>query len=180
MRIISGKFKGRKLNVTENSDIRPTLDRIKTRLFDIINFQIKDCAVLDLFCGSGSLGIEALSRNALMAVFVDNSQAAIKLLNENLLKLGCQNATAVCSDFRTAIGGIKNKFHIVFLDPPFGSGYYNEAMTLMDKNKLLHDGALIICEHSRENAVDEQERFVLSDKRDIGTVSLSFFRYTST
>lgn len=178
MRIISGKYKGRKLEVLAGSDMRPTLDRVKVRLFDILNFSLSNAAILDVFCGSGSLGLEALSRNASFATFIEKDQNAAKLLEKNLAKLGCANANVICGDFFSALQNLKNKYNIVFIDPPYDSNYYASVMQQLIDKKLLFEDALVVCEHSRLLTITPPAGYRLKDRRDIGTVSLSFFVFS--
>ena len=120
MRVISGIARGTKISSIESLATRPTLDRVKESLFNILQNDIKNKVMLDLFAGSGALGIEALSRGAKKAYFCDNSKEAIKVLKQNLEKTKLiKNAIIINKDYKLALKEIKEKIDIIFLDPPY-------------------------------------------------------------
>ena len=137
MRIITGKAKGIKLNSLEGNNTRPTSERTKEAVFSMIQFEIEGRRVLDLFAGSGQMGLEALSRGASSAVMVDHSKAALSVIKQNILKTKLEGAQAICADsleFLRAEGRKRNeaeKFDIVFLDPPYGEKLIPKALELM-------------------------------------------------
>jgi len=147
MRVISGKYKGRKLNY-EILGTRPTMDRVKESLFAIIQDYIKESVVLDLFAGSGSLGIEALSNGASKCYFVDYNIKAINVIKENTK--GINNCVIINEDYIRFLNKIDVKFDIVFLDPPYHENMIEKAIDLLLSNNLLNDNALIICEYEKE------------------------------
>jgi len=153
MRIITGTARGRKLKTPENYDIRPTGDNVKESMFNIIQFDIEGRRVLDLFAGTGQLGIECLSRGAESAVFIDQSREAVKIVRENLKTCGL-SATVLQED---AIAFLKHcgTFDLIFVDPPYDSGLYEPVLKQINLVDILSDGGIIVCEARRETALPE-------------------------
>ena len=153
MRVITGSARGRKLKTPENYDIRPTTDNVKESVFNIIQFDIEGRRVLDLFAGTGQLGIECLSRGAASAVFVDQSREAVKIVKDNLKACGL-SGTVVQSD---ALSFLRTcgKFDIIFVDPPYDSDLYESVLNTVNSIDILSDGGIIICESRRERALPE-------------------------
>ena len=153
MRVITGSARGRKLKTPENYDIRPTTDNVKESVFNIIQFDIEGRRVLDLFAGTGQLGIECLSRGASSAVFVDQSREAVKIVKDNLKTCGL-SGTVVQSD---ALSFLRTcgKFDIIFVDPPYDSDLYESVLNTVNSIDILSDGGIIICESRRERALPE-------------------------
>ena len=152
MRVISGSVRGRKLKTPGGNDIRPTADLIKESIFNIIQFDIEGRRVLDIFAGTGQLGIEALSRGARSAVFVDSSLQAVKLINENLALCGfSENARAMRCD---ALKFLQNaeKFDLIFIDPPYAENIADEILQNITKFDKLNDNGIIIFEMSASTA----------------------------
>ncbi len=149
MRVISGKYKGKKLNGFNLNGTRPTMDRVKESLFAIINPYLKGSVCLDLFAGSGALGIEAVSNGASSIVFVDNSPNAIKILKENTNKID-ENVEIVLSDYKKYLKTTSKKFDIIFLDPPYDRHLISKAINYILENNLLNDGGLLVCEYESE------------------------------
>ncbi len=176
MRVIAGKYKGRTL-VVPKQDVRPTLDRMKETLFNILNFKLQHSVVLDLFAGSGQLGIESLSRGADRAVLCDNNRDSISVIKYNLDKLGVTDAEIFFGDYKRCIASVKIKFDVIFVDPPYRSGYYLEALQEICLNNLLTDDGIIVCEHLAQDElplkIDFLEKY---DSRKIGTVKFDFYR----
>lgn len=152
MRIITGRARGTKLQTLEGEHTRPTSERVKEAVFSMIQFDIEGRTALDLFAGSGQLGLEAVSRGALHADLVDNSKDAVRVMQQNALKtklaLDCGVFCADFSDFLRGHRG-RGKYDLVFLDPPYASGVIPEALTLLYRYDLLKPYAIIVCE-SRE------------------------------
>ena len=146
MKIISGKYKGRNIEGFTIDGTRPTMDRVKESLFAMIQNYIKDSNVLDLFSGSGNLGIEALSEGAKHAVLVDSNFKAIKVINSNLKTIGIDNVNVLNMDYKKAIESIDEKFDIIFLDPPYKTNYIEESIKLITKYNILSNEGIIICE----------------------------------
>ena len=147
MKIISGKYKGRNIEGFSIDGTRPTMDRVKESLFAMIQDYIFDSVVLDLFSGSGNLGIEALSEGAKEIVLVDSNYKAIKIINKNLSNIGI-TANVLNMDYKKAIEVIGKKFDIIFLDPPYKTNYIEESIKLIDKYNILNDNGIIVCESS--------------------------------
>jgi len=149
MRIISGKYKGKNILGFNIVGTRPTQDRIKENLFNIINFKLKDKIILDLFAGSGNLSFESLSRGARFSYLCDNSSEAIKIINNNIKILGLDNIEVIKKDYKKTLLYLKDnkiKVDIIFLDPPYDSDYIYESFKLIDEYNILSDGGLVICE----------------------------------
>lgn len=153
MRVITGYARGRRLKTPENYDIRPTTDNVKESLFNIIQFDIEGRRVLDLFAGTGQLGIECLSRGAKSAVFVDESREAIAIIKANL-KLCGLNGTVMQTDAISFLNG-GGKYDLIFIDPPYDSNLYEEALETINFVDILSDGGIIICEARRERPLPE-------------------------
>lgn len=147
MRVITGKARGINLKTPEGMQTRPTADRVKEALFSIINFDIPNTDVLDLFGGTGQLGIEALSRGARRAVFVDESEKACALIKENLRRTKMeQQGRVVRSDYLSFLRTTQEKFHIIFLDPPYAEVFLENALKYITEIDILQSGGIIVCE----------------------------------
>ena len=147
MRVITGKARGVQLKTPEGMQTRPTIDRVKEALFSIINFDIPGAAVLDLFGGTGQLGIEALSRGAKSAVFVDASDTACRLIRENLKRTKLeQDGKVVRCDYLEFLRRTKEKFDIIFLDPPYAEVFLETALNRITEIDILQSGGIIIAE----------------------------------
>ena len=153
MRVISGKYKGRFLLGFDINGTRPTMDRVKESFFAMIQSKIKDSIVLDLFAGSGALGIEALSNGAKECFFVDHGDVAIKTINSNLNNLNIEEKYNVLKlDYKTALKQFiknNNKFDLIFLDPPYINNYMDDILKTIYNNDLLSDNGYIICEYEK-------------------------------
>ncbi|MDR0696880.1 MAG: 16S rRNA (guanine(966)-N(2))-methyltransferase RsmD [Christensenellaceae bacterium] len=153
MRIIAGQYKGRALNAVSGISVRPTTDRVKESIFNLIRDKVEGAVVLDLFAGSGALGIEALSRGASNAVFCDHSRDAVNVLKTNLAKTNIESQI-LNKDYRACISELALRgfvFDIIFLDPPYESGIENEALTLIAEKEILNAGGIIVLERKRED-----------------------------
>ncbi len=147
MRVISGSKRGTKLLFIENDLVRPTTDRVKEAVFNIIQFQVRDTRVLDLFAGCGGLGIEALSRGASRAVFVDHGQASMEVLRKNIAKTGFEDrAQCLLTDFEAYLKQTDGVYDLIFLDPPYHQGMAERALAVIAKRQLLSDNGLIVLE----------------------------------
>ena len=155
MRVITGTLKGKRLNTPEGKDIRPTPDRVKEGLFSALHFDIEGRRILDLFAGSGQLGIEALSRGAQSCVFVDASKDAVKIIKFNISACGLEDKTKVYqSDFQSFCAMSRDIFDFVFLDPPYLEGLLAPAVKAV--LPLMSDYGAIICEHPPEVELEPQ------------------------
>ena len=147
MRVITGRARGVTLKTPEGLQTRPTTDRVKEALFSVIHFDIPGAHVLDLFGGTGQLGIEALSRGAKRAVFVVESDKACKLINENLRRTRLeQEGTVVRGDYLAYLGRCREKFNIIFLDPPYAEVFLENALKRITEIDILQSGGIIVTE----------------------------------
>ena len=147
MRVITGKARGIQLKTPEGMQTRPTADRVKEALFSIIHFDIPGAKVLDLFGGTGQLGIEALSRGADRAVFVDAREDACKLIRENLTRTKLQStAQVVRSDYMDYLNRCREPFSIIFLDPPYAEEYLEKSLKRITEIDILQSGGIIVTE----------------------------------
>lgn len=171
MRVITGFAKGRKLRTLSGEDVRPTTDRVKEALFSIIQFEIEGRRVLDLFAGSGQLGIEALSRGAASAVFVDSSRDSIEVVRENLNTTQlAQSAQVIQMDSLAFLAGQCGPFDIALLDPPYGAGLVQRALPMAP-------GGVMICEApAKEDLPEQAEDFCLLRRYSYGRISLALYR----
>ena len=181
MRVIGGRLKGKRLASFKGSRIRPTSDRVKEAIFNIISSHIeKGMGVLDLFAGTGNLGIEALSRGAGRAVFVEKDKASVEVIRKNLESCSLTGESEVIGlDIKKAlpiIGSKGESFGLIFLDPPYNQGLADDTLQLLGKSPL-HSGTLIITEHSPNETISENYGGIkMFDKRKYGDTSVSFFR----
>ena len=151
MRVITGKARGVVLKTPEGMQTRPTTDRVKEALFSIIQFDIPGCKVLDLFGGTGQLGIEALSRGAKSAVFVDASDAACKLIRENLKRTKLENdAKVVRSDYMEYLRRCHETFDVIFLDPPYAEVFLENSLNCITEIDILQTNGIIVTERPLE------------------------------
>lgn len=155
MRIISGKYKGKIIKEYNILGTRPTMDRIKESLFAMIQLYIPESICLDLFCGSGSLGIEALSNGAKECYFIDKNKKITEILKNNTKDI--DNVFIINNDFQTFLKNTKVKFDIIFLDPPYDLFLINDAIKLIEQNNILNKNGLIICEYTKENIKSNYE-----------------------
>ena len=151
MRVITGKARGTVLKTPEGNATRPTTDRVKEALFSIIQFDIPTAKVLDLFGGTGQLGIEALSRGAAYAVFVDQQEAACKLIRENLKRTRLEkDARVVRSDYMAFLRNCKESFDIILLDPPYSEIFLENSLKMITEIDILQSGGIIVIERPLE------------------------------
>lgn len=151
MRVITGKARGVALKTPEGMATRPTTDRVKEALFSIIQFDIPGCKVLDLFGGTGQLGIEALSRGAVSAVFVDSSDTACKLIQENLRRTKLEKqAKVVRSDYLDYLRRCKETYDVIFLDPPYAEVFLENSLNCITEIDILQSNGIIVTERPLE------------------------------
>lgn len=177
MRVITGTARGCRLTTLAGEDTRPTTDKVKEGLFSAIQFDIEGRRVLDLYAGSGQLGIEALSRGASGCVFVDRNPEATSIIKQNLQKTGLMaKSQVVATDALSFLDRPKDRFDLVFIDPPYASGVL--LPTLKKVVNFVSDGGIIVCE-SDEDAVlpDKLDRFTLDRVRRYGRVHIWIYRY---
>ena len=163
MRVITGTAKGRRLITLEGEDIRPTAAKVKGAIFNSIQFDIEGRKVLDLFAGSGQLGIEALSRGAESAVFVDSDKNAVKIIKENLAKTKLDSLASVAQTDSIAFLTMTDKiFDVAFLDPPYGKGLLQKALSKIGEH--IAEGGIVICEHPFGEELEEETGGLVKQK----------------
>ena len=166
MRVISGKYKGKNLIGFDIDGTRPTMDRVKESLFGIIQNNIKNSVVLDLFAGSGSLGIEALSNGAREVYFIDNNIELINIIKKNTNGMN-ENIHIMKSDYKNALELIKNsniKFDIIFLDPPYKLNLINDCLDKIVEYNLLNKDGIVVCEYETENIKNNKLKLIKDKK----------------
>ena len=150
MHIISGKYRGKKLKGFEVDGTRPTMDRVKESLFGMIQSYVGDSRVLDLFAGSGALGLEAISNGAREAYLVDNNIEAIKVIRDNIKNMD-DDIKVIKSDYKKFLKETNEKFDIIFLDPPYRKGLMGKALRVIEERDLLKEGGLVVCEYEYDD-----------------------------
>lgn len=156
MRVITGSARGRRLKELEGMETRPTTDRVKEGVFNVIQFDIEGRRVLDLFAGTGQLGIETLSRGAAMAVFVDQRRDAAVLIRDNLkLTELADRARVVNGDALAFLSSTKEKFDLIFIDPPYAAELWEAALEAISRFDILADHGIIVCESPMEQELPE-------------------------
>ncbi|HJP18502.1 MAG TPA: 16S rRNA (guanine(966)-N(2))-methyltransferase RsmD [Nitrospinota bacterium] len=184
MRVISGNAKGRKLVSFKGSDIRPTSDRARESLFNILKEKIACSSFLDLFAGSGAIGIEALSRGAENMVFVENRVTSIALIKKNLEKCGFSKSLGrhikiIHKDVLIYLKTAKKKFDIIFIDPPYQTSLAEKSLLSLSKKNLLKPDGIIILEQYFKRATDQEISGLQCVKRKkVGDAFFSFFNKT--
>ena len=182
MRIISGKARGTKLYTLEGMQTRPTLDRVRESLFNIIQSDIQDAIILDLFAGSGAIGLEAISRGAKKAIFCDKEKSAINIIKKNIEKTHFEEKSEIYNmDYKECIEEIKHKkIDIVYIDPPYDTDYVSKSIRKMIDLKIVNDETIMIIE------TDDEERIIreiekidvkITDIRVYGRVHMIFIKH---
>ena len=184
MRIISGEYKGRRLSGGKKRGIRPTSDRVKETIFNVLQEEIEGKRILDLFAGAGSLGLEALSRGAESVTFVDSSPQSINVLRKNLedlslsydSELGKTKTTLIRLDGLKAINKLKASFQIIFADPPYLKGYAQRIIDSIAKSEVLEKNGILILEHHKKEAfILPEENLLPLKQKKFGDTVVSFF-----
>jgi len=184
MRIITGIAKGAKLKAPRGMDTRPTADRVKESIFNILGTMVLEATVLDLFAGTGNLGLEALSRGAKHAVFVDQSAISMRVIKDNAIHTKLvHSADFYKSDVLKAVdklGRAGQMFDLIFCDPPYNKGLVTSVLTKIDELNILTAGGIIILEHSRHENIDKQlSNLQLNRSERYGETIVSFYIYQS-
>lgn len=182
MRVIAGKYRGRRLFTPRDQRIRPTSDRLRERVFNILSRELTNCGVLDLYAGTGALGIEALSRGASSCTFVDASKSALDLIERNLNHIGVRKPTRLIRwNIPTSLNCLKDlpsSFNLVFLDPPYGQNLILPTLTHLSTCGGLAPETVLVIEHGiREQMPDALPNFKLFDQRRQRKSLVSFLRY---
>ncbi|MBQ9833364.1 MAG: 16S rRNA (guanine(966)-N(2))-methyltransferase RsmD [Clostridia bacterium] len=179
MRIIAGEKKGRTLIAPKGEDTRPTLERVKEAVFGIVQFELYGSHVLDLFAGSGALGIEALSRGADKCVFCDKSRVAMSVVKQNLAKVGYEDKAQLLEmDFHSALNSLSASgelFDVVFVDPPYADGLFEDAIDALINGNLLKEVFTIIVEHDKRVEIMPREGLSMKTKH-YGDVRITVIR----
>ena len=178
MRVISGRAKGVVLKTPDGMQTRPTADRVKEALFSILQFELPGTKVLDLFGGTGQLGIEALSRGAKSAVFVDAADAPCRLIRENLRRAKMESeARVVRADYLKFLSQCREKFDIIFLDPPYAEVFLENAIKKISEIDILQSGGIIVSERPVEKELYlEISGFSRSKDYKYGKTLITLFR----
>ena len=181
MRIIAGRYRGHPITAPAGRTVRPTTDRVREALFSILGATVEGATVLDLFAGSGALGLEALSRGAARAVFVEASLRSLEALRGNISRLGVDGvrvAKGRVEDTLPRLARDGETFDLVFLDPPYHKGLATETIERLDAGPLLRPGARVVAEHEVDGAPPERlpGGLIRDDVRRYGDTVLSFYR----
>ncbi|MCG6857064.1 MAG: 16S rRNA (guanine(966)-N(2))-methyltransferase RsmD [Salaquimonas sp.] len=183
MRIVGGEFRGRSLAAPKGQAIRPTTDRTRESLFNILasRIDLEGSRVIDLFAGTGALGLEALSRGAAFALFVDASVEGRSLIRTNIEALGLTGRTQIFRRDASKLGaiGTMQPFDLAFADPPYGTGLGERAARTLAEGGWLNEDALLVLEEARGHAPSSLPDFVALDRREFGDSVLGFFEPTS-
>lgn len=178
MKIITGEFKGLTLKMPRG--IRPTSDKVREALFDILGELVRGANVLELFAGSGALGIEALSRGAKKITFVDNNHKCIKIIKENIAGLGViPNVATYCLDVFKVIRLFKEeeqKFDLILLDPPYYKELAKKSLICIGQNGILTRNAFVVVEHYKKDKLDDFAQLNLFKIKRYGDTALSFYK----
>lgn len=175
MRVISGSARGKVLESVPGMDTRPTTDRVKESVYNILQFRVMGASILDLFAGTGQMGIEALSRGASHAVFVDQAPQAISVIRKNIAAARVQpRAEIIQAGYRQALERLsEQKFDIIFLDPPYGGELLNSALKAVELFDILSVDGIIICESSIGDKVICPDGFAVRKTYQYGTIRLT-------
>ena len=182
MRIIGGTFKGKRLSPLKGNRIPPTADRLREAIFNILSDQVRGATVLDLFSGTGALGIEALSRGATFAVLIDKYKNAVLLIEKNVRACACEERVKIIQwniiKNLTCLAGFKQAFDLVFMDPPYRKIALPKTLMSLHTANSLKVGALLVIEHSLFEPLDlESGPFTITDQRKYGKTLVSFLSY---
>ena len=182
LRIIGGELKGRKLYTIPGTLIRPTSDRLRESIFNILSYLVKEAVVLELFAGTGALGIEALSRGAKSAVFIENNKTALSVVERNILSCAVDNRSQIIrwniAKNLNCIRSIGSTFDLIFMDPPYNKGMIKPTLLNLHDSGSLENNACIVIEHNYLEPIPETcKHFELTDQRKYGKKLISFMRY---
>ena len=178
MRIIAGEYRGRQWKSPKHEGVRPTADRVREALFNILGNRVCDAAFLDLFAGTGAVGIEALSRGAKSAIFCDANHASIRLIQENssfISGVDFQIMHLSAADALRVFAAERLCFDLIFLDPPFQAGLLPDTLNAIVAGDLLQPDGILVVEHPRKMVLKTPAGLLLDKTRHYGDISLSFF-----
>ena len=182
LRIISGDLKGRKLLSVRGKRVRPTSDRLRESIFNILSSQVQKAVVLDLFAGTGALGLEALSRGAKSVVFVEQSRSALSVIEQNILSCSLKSRASIfrCNIAKdlNRIGSAGQSFNLVFMDPPYNKELIKPALVNLHRHRLLENKTRLIVEHTALEPIPKDLAvFETVDQRRYGKTVVSFLNY---
>ena len=178
MRIITGTLGGRKLISPKTKDIRPTSDKVKEAIFSMLfPYMEEGFAAVDLFTGTGNMGLEAISRGAKTVYFSDASRDSLALAKQNIKLCGVEdNAVLLAGDYRQNLRRIRQKVDIIFLDPPYADGFILPALQIIDETDILKDSGVVVCEHShKEKLPEEIYGFTAVRDRRYGAIGVTIY-----
>jgi 16S rRNA (guanine(966)-N(2))-methyltransferase RsmD len=184
MRIVAGKNKGNILKSPKDLSVRPTSEKVREALFDILGTSVRETCFLDLFAGTGAVGIEALSRGAKNAIFIEKELKCIKIIKENLEKTGnSQNAIVFKMNFLSGLKLLVKENYLldyIFLDPPYNRGLVNISLLEISKLFILRKNGLLIAQHyKKEKVIENLNNLSLYNQRRYGECYLSFYEYVN-
>ena len=179
MRVISGEYRSRVLLEVNKETTRETKDRVKESIFNSIRNDLFDAKVLDLFAGSGSLGIEAISNGSSFCDFVDKERDAINTIRENILNLGIEKKSGIhYMDYQTFIEKTYHEYDVILLDPPYMLDCIDEIIKHVSRKKLLHKDGIIVCLYSKNNTLKQENNGIIEyKKKTIGITNVSFMKW---
>lgn len=177
MRIIAGDLRGRKLITPKDSRVRPTTDKVKEAIFNMIAPYLEDAVILDLFAGTGNLGLESISRGAKFCYFGDRSKESLELIKENIAHCKVELQTKVLQgEFERILNKIPEKAQVIFLDPPYGTGFIEKSLKLIAEKELLAQDGIIVAEHGAREQIDGQSLgFYTIKEKKYGTIVITVF-----
>lgn len=177
MRIIAGDFKGRRLYTPKDNRIRPTTDKVKESIFSMIAPYLEDAVVIDLFSGTGNLGLEAISRGAKRCYFGDKSRESIALTKQNIAYCKQEDrAVTILGDFDYVLRRIPEKADLILLDPPYMHGLINNCFSIISELSLLSEDGVIVAEHGVDKPLDDEiYGFVKMKEKKYGKISVSIY-----
>jgi 16S rRNA (guanine966-N2)-methyltransferase len=181
MRIISGELRGRKLLSPDSDKVRPTTDKVKEAVFNILAPYLEDAVVIDLFAGTGSLGLEALSRGAVRVYFVDKSKESINLVKENVKRCAAEDRSVILLyDFERGLERIPEKVDIIFLDPPYSKGFMEKSLSLISASMRLNEDGIVVAEHGKDEILpDRIGNLTKIKEKKYGKIMISIYSYGS-
>lgn len=167
-----------KLTPLRGLKIRPTSDKVREAIFNLLGTEVEDFRVLDLFAGSGALGIEAMSRGAQSTLFIDNSLGAIRVIKKNLYITGLEkNSTVIKKDLRRGLSWLKESFHLVFIDPPYGKGLYQVVLSALIEGDILEPSAFVVVESRRLETLPKGTKSMILWKQKIyGDTKITIYK----
>ncbi len=177
MRIVAGDYKGRRLYMPEGNDVRPTTEKVKEAIFSMLQFDIPGAIFMDVFSGTGSIGLEALSRGAKCCYFCDSSKASLGLIKKNIELCRAQAKSRILpGDYTKTIAGLPEKADIIFLDPPYREGLMPDCFDKIREYDRLEEEGIIVAEHGeREKLPDEMAGYFKIKEKKYGTIVVSIY-----